>query len=103
EGAAFGRAALGGRTPTYLTPEELARVYDTLEAAFRVDLTRIPVSVETSPATATPDRLQVLDARGATRISMGVQSFVDSEAHAAGRPQKRAEVDRALADIREHA
>ncbi|WP_017585537.1 STM4012 family radical SAM protein [Nocardiopsis ganjiahuensis] len=103
EGAAFARAALGGGTPTYLTPEELARVYDTLEAAFRVDLTRIPVSVETSPATATPDRLQVLDARGTTRISMGVQSFVDSEAHAAGRPQKRAEVDRALADIREHA
>ncbi len=103
EGAAFARAALGGGTPTYLTAEELTRVYDILESCFRLDLARIPVSVETSPATATPDRLQVLDARGATRISMGVQSFIDSEAHAAGRPQKRAEVDRALTDIREHA
>ncbi|MGW5875426.1 STM4012 family radical SAM protein [Nocardiopsis terrae] len=102
-GASFARAALGGGTPTYLTAEELVRVYDLVERSFGVDLTTIPVSVETSPATATPDRLQVLDERGATRISMGVQSFVDSEAHAAGRPQKRGEVDRALADIREHA
>ena len=100
EGASFARAALGGGTPTYLTAEELVRVYDLLERALSVDLTAIPTSVETSPATATPDRLAVLAERGATRISMGIQSFIDSEAHAAGRPQKRAEVDRALADIR---
>ncbi len=103
ENAAFARAALGGGTPTYLTADELTRVYDTVERHFPLDPRAVPVSVETSPATATPDRLQVLDARGMTRISMGVQSFLDSEAHAAGRPQKRAEVDRALADIREHA
>jgi oxygen-independent coproporphyrinogen-3 oxidase len=101
-GAAFARAALGGGTPTYLTADELARVYDLTERAFGVDLAAIPVSVETSPATATPDRLAVLAERGATRLSIGVQSFLDAEAHAAGRPQKRAEVDRALAAIREH-
>jgi len=102
DGARFARAALGGGTPTYLTADELVRVYDLTERAYGVDLARIPVSVETSPATATPDRLDVLEARGLTRISMGVQSFLDSEAHAAGRPQKRAEVDRALTAIREH-
>jgi oxygen-independent coproporphyrinogen-3 oxidase len=101
EGAAFARAALGGGTPTYLSAEELVRAYDLIEFALDVDLSKIPMSVETSPATATPDRLAVLDERGATRISMGVQSFIDSEAHSAGRPQKRAEVDRALTDIRE--
>ncbi len=100
-GAVFARAALGGGTPTYLNAEELVRVYDLIESALDVDLAEVPMSVETSPATATPDRLAVLNERGATRISMGVQSFIDSEAHAAGRPQKRAEVDRALADIRE--
>ncbi|MBR8744214.1 STM4012 family radical SAM protein [Nocardiopsis sp. MG754419] len=102
EGAVFARAALGGGTPTYLTAEELVRVYDLLERSLGVDLTALPMSVETSPATATPDRLAVLEERGVTRISMGVQSFLDSEAHAAGRPQKRAEVDRALTDIRAH-
>ena len=100
EGASFARAALGGGTPTYLTADELTRVFDLLEHALGLDMTQIPTSVETSPATATPDRLAVLNERGTTRISMGVQSFLDAEAHAAGRPQKRAEVDRALADIR---
>lgn len=99
-GATFSRVALGGGTPTYLTADELSDVYDLLEASMSVDLTSLPVSVETSPATATPDRLAVLAERGVTRISMGIQSFIDAEAHAAGRPQKRSEVDRALAAIR---
>jgi coproporphyrinogen III oxidase-like Fe-S oxidoreductase len=62
---------------------------------------RVPLSVETSPATATPDRLEVLAAHGTTRISIGVQSFLDSEARAAGRPQHLAEVMTALQAIRD--
>jgi oxygen-independent coproporphyrinogen-3 oxidase len=58
------------------------------------------MSVETSPTTATPDRLDVLMAHGVRRISMGVQSFLDAEAHAAGRPQRRSDVDRALTVLR---
>ena len=37
---------------------------------------------------------------GVHRVSIGVQSFLDAEAHAAGRPQRRAEVEAALAAIR---
>ena len=33
-------------------------------------------------------------AHGTTAVSIGVQSFLDAEAHAAGRPQRRADVDR---------
>ncbi|TDQ53792.1 STM4012 family radical SAM protein [Actinorugispora endophytica] len=102
-GAGFARAAFGGGTPTYLSAPELERLYDLAEDTLGADLAGIPVSVETSPATATPDRLAVLAERGATRISIGVQSFVDAEARAAGRPQRRSEVDRALAAIRAHA
>jgi oxygen-independent coproporphyrinogen-3 oxidase len=58
------------------------------------------LSVETSPATATADRLAVLAAHGTTRVSIGVQSFLDREAHAAGRPQRRSDVESALAEIR---
>src|SRR6202022_70847 len=61
----------------------------------------MPLSVETSPATATADRLAVLRQHGTHRISMGVQSFLDVEAHAAGRPQKADEVARALGAIRD--
>ncbi|WP_432975763.1 STM4012 family radical SAM protein [Dactylosporangium sp. CA-233914] len=99
-GARYARAAIGGGTPTYLTAPELTELFDLLEAATGVDFQPVPLSVETSPATATADRLAVLNERGATRISIGVQSFLDAEAHAAGRPQRRAEVERALDAIR---
>lgn len=59
--------------------------------------------METSPATATPERLAVLAGHGTTRVSIGVQSFLDAEARAAGRPQRRAEVERALGAIRDAA
>lgn len=98
--ATYARAAIGGGTPTYLTAAELERLFDTVERATGADLRAVPTSVETSPATATADRLEVLLDRGTTRVSIGVQSFLDTEAHAAGRPQHRAEVDRALDTIR---
>lgn len=98
----FARAAVGGGTPTYLDAGTLDGLFDLLDHRFGVGPGQaVPLSVETSPATATPDRLAVLVARGTTRISIGVQSFVDDEAHAVGRPQRRAEVERALAAIRE--
>lgn len=96
--ASFAIAAFGGGTPTYLTATELERLCD-LAGRF-ADLTRIPLSVETSPATATTDRLTVLADRGTTRVSIGVQSFVDAEARSVIRPQKRAEVEAALDRIR---
>lgn len=96
--ASFATAAFGGGTPTYLTAAELDALCDI--ASRFADLTAIPVSAEASPATATADRLAVLKDRGVTRLSLGVQSFLDAEARAAGRPQQRAEVEGALGRIR---
>jgi oxygen-independent coproporphyrinogen-3 oxidase len=97
--ARFAAGAVGGGTPTYLDADELTELFDIVD-----DMTgapgAVPLSVETSPATATPDRLAVVAARGAWRVSLGVQSFLDAEAHAAGRPQRRSDVDRALTAIR---
>ncbi|WP_416905029.1 STM4012 family radical SAM protein [Micromonospora echinospora] len=98
--ARFVRAAFGGGTPTYLEAGELAELFDIAEETAGGPLAGLPISVETSPATATPDRLAVLAERGVTRVSIGVQSFLDVESRAAGRPQRRAEVDRALDAIR---
>ncbi|WJK38290.1 STM4012 family radical SAM protein [Solwaraspora sp. WMMA2056] len=96
--ARFTRVAVGGGTPTYLDADELSSMFDLIDR-FRPAGT--PTAVETSPATATPERLAVLRGRGTTRISIGVQSFLDVEARAAGRPQRRTEVERALAAIRD--
>ncbi|WP_412027620.1 STM4012 family radical SAM protein [Deinococcus yunweiensis] len=100
EGARFSQLALGGGTPTYLRAGDLERVFDVLEGTFGASPSALPASVETSPATATLDRLAVLAARGVSRVSIGVQSFVGSEVHSVGRAQDGAEVRQALDTIR---
>ncbi|MEU4161851.1 STM4012 family radical SAM protein [Actinoplanes sp. NPDC026670] len=97
--ASFSRLAIGGGTPTYLTAAELEELFGIVTGVFGAG--PVPLSVETSPATATPDRLAVLAAHGTTRISIGVQSFLDAEARAAGRPQRLDEVMAALQAIRD--
>ena len=101
EGTGYARAGFGGGTPTYLPAEELTELFAIATDVVGARLPGVPLSVETSPATATPDRLAVLAAHGTTRISIGVQSFLDAEAHAAGRPQRRAEVEAALGAVRD--
>ncbi|MEW1637963.1 STM4012 family radical SAM protein [Streptomyces sp. NPDC093801] len=96
----FTLAAFGGGTPTYLTADELTRLCDIGEKVMGADLKAASWSVETSPATATADRIAVLSERGATRVSIGVQSFIDEEARAAVRPQKREEVEASLARLK---
>jgi oxygen-independent coproporphyrinogen-3 oxidase len=99
--ATFARMAIGGGTPTYLDVAGLHTLFDIAEQVMGATPCTIPVSVETSPKTATPNRLQALRARGTDRISIGVQSFIEAESAAAGRAQRTADVERALANIRE--
>jgi oxygen-independent coproporphyrinogen III oxidase len=95
------RMAIGGGTPTYLEPRQLGRLFDLAERWFDASPKFVPTSVETSPKTATADRLAVLRERGVERVSIGVQSFLDAETHAIGRPQSLGEVHAALGRLRE--
>jgi oxygen-independent coproporphyrinogen-3 oxidase len=97
----FANAAFGGGTPTFLDAAELSRLFDIAVKWMGVEFGEIPLSVEASPATATADRLRVLAERGTTRLSLGVQSFDEVEARTAVRPQKAADVERALAAVRD--
>ena len=96
----FANAAFGGGTPTYLNADELSRLFDIAAKVMGVGFGAIPLSVEASPDTATPDRLAVLAERGTTRLSLGVQSFDADEARSAVRPQKAADVFTALDAVR---
>jgi oxygen-independent coproporphyrinogen-3 oxidase len=95
---AITRAAVGGGTPTLLDPDQLARLFG---LAAQLGYRGGPMSVETSPETALPERLAVAIAAGADRISIGVQSFVDEECRAVNRPQRATDVHRALRAIRD--
>ena len=59
---------LGGGTPTFTEPAELARLLGGLPPAAEV-------TVEANPETVTPDLARLLRAHGVTRVSLGAQSF----------------------------
>jgi oxygen-independent coproporphyrinogen-3 oxidase len=59
---------LGGGTPTFTEPGELARLLEELPAAHEV-------TVEANPETLTPELATLLHEGGVTRVSLGAQSF----------------------------
>jgi oxygen-independent coproporphyrinogen-3 oxidase len=97
---AFARFALGGGTPSFLTASQLARVFEAVHRHWRIDLRRIPAGIEVSPETATPDRLALCRDAGIDRVSMGVQSFVDTELAALVRPNAPSQARTAIEHIR---
>src|SRR5882762_7754007 len=86
---------LGGGTPTILEPADLERVFHALRENFEV-APGAEITVECAPGTLTAEMLDVLVQCGVKRVSLGVQSWVDSEAAAVGRLHTR---ERVLEDI----
>jgi oxygen-independent coproporphyrinogen-3 oxidase len=82
---------LGGGTPTVLDAGQLQRIFDAVRSQFDVR-PDAEVTVECAPGTLSAEALQVLLHCGVSRVSLGVQSFVDAEAAAVGRLHKRSTV-----------
>jgi coproporphyrinogen III oxidase-like Fe-S oxidoreductase len=100
KGARFARVAIGGGTPTFLEPAELDRLFQILHGNFALN-GDAPIAIELSPKTALGERLAVLRQWGVWRVSLGVQSFVESETRALGRAQQAGEVRAALRRLRD--
>lgn len=94
-----GSVYLGGGTPTVLDSEQLQRIFAALQQHFSV-LPGAEVTVECAPGTLTPAMLDTLVECGVSRVSLGVQSFVDGEAAAVGRLHKRVTVLEDIARLR---
>lgn len=92
--------ALGGGTPTYLLPGDLERLLDVARNVMGADPSRVPTSVETSPASASTGSIQLLADAGIRRVSIGIQSFVPDEVATLGRDQTPEQVASALGLIR---
>jgi oxygen-independent coproporphyrinogen-3 oxidase len=95
-GPRFARFAVGGGTPTFFNDDELTALFDVVEQIMGADPRVVPAGIEASPDTLTASKVALLKERGVSRVSLGIQSFVESEAAASGRPQSRQEVDAAL-------
>jgi putative oxygen-independent coproporphyrinogen III oxidase len=80
---------LGGGTPTVLSSAQLRRIFNAVRSRFSVTA-GAEITVECAPGTLTAEMLETLLNCGVNRVSLGVQSFIDSEAAAVGRLHKRA-------------
>ncbi|MFN6486809.1 MULTISPECIES: STM4012 family radical SAM protein [unclassified Nostoc] len=99
--ASFARFAIGGGTPTQLPIEHLETVLDIAENTMGAKLQEIPISVEVSPETATEEKLKLLRSHAVDRVSIGVQSFINSEVLATQRRQSTTQVEATLTRIKE--
>ncbi len=90
---------LGGGTPTLMASELLAKLIDAMRAEFSLDADA-EITVECAPGQLADATLEAMVTAGVNRVSLGVQSFVDSEAHASGRLHDRATVEADLRRLR---
>jgi oxygen-independent coproporphyrinogen-3 oxidase len=85
---------LGGGTPTFTAPGELARL---LEALAEAD----ELTVEANPETVTPELARLLRAGGVNRVSLGAQSFLPKLLSLLERRASPDDVRRALHTLRD--
>jgi len=86
---------LGGGTPTHLSPPQLSQLLDTIHRWF----TFAPgheFTIEGNPADLTPEKTQLLAARGVTRVSLGGQSFDEQKLRLLERDHGPADVARSV-------
>jgi oxygen-independent coproporphyrinogen-3 oxidase len=90
---------LGGGTPTILDISQLERLFVTISQNFIVE-SDAEITVECASGTLTATMLEAFHRCGVNRVSLGVQSFVDTEAASVGRLHKRATVLEDIARLR---
>ena len=91
----FSSLTVGGGTPLLLSPAQLQRMFSIVKRT--APMTEKPeIIVETAPNQTTEEKLALLRENGVTRVSIGVQSFLDSELLTMGRRHRAAQAEKAL-------
>lgn len=85
----------GGGTPSLLSPEQFKSICAALRSQFKV-AANAEITVEAAPGQIDDRLLDAFGAEGVNRVSLGVQSFVDSESRAVGRLHMSADCFREL-------
>ncbi len=89
----------GGGTPTALSPEDLARVMDRVEARFEIG-PRAELAIESDPRTLSDAMIATIGRLGFTRASFGVQEFDPAVQAAINRIQPPEMVARTVEGLR---
>lgn len=91
---------VGGGTPTYLTPDQLDRLFTAIDRWLPRVGESPEVSVESTPESWTAEKAAVLAAHGVNRASIGVQSFQPHLLEALDRRHGVEHVGRAVEAVR---
>ena len=97
EFAEFDTIYLGGGTPSLLSPAQIEALLDKIRGTYRI-LPDTEITIEINPADWGRKELGMLRGLGINRISIGVQSFNDSELTFLGRRHNRAHAIRTIED-----
>jgi len=91
---------IGGGTPTVLPLLHIERIFEAIQRRFAPGI-GTEITIEANPGTVSPAKLEGLRALGVTRLSLGVQSFVEEELRLLGRIHSAPEAIEALRAGRE--
>jgi oxygen-independent coproporphyrinogen-3 oxidase len=89
----------GGGTPSLLSAQQFGRIFQHLRGEFDVDASA-EITLECAPGQLAEETLEELLRQGMSRISFGVQSFVDQETAAVGRLHTHQQCDAEIARAR---
>ncbi len=95
----FDTVYFGGGTPSFFGGERLCAVLEEAKDAFPIE-EDAEITVECNPSSTSLPLLQALKAAGVNRISLGVQSALNSERALLGRASSAEQVRRAAGDCR---
>lgn len=90
---------LGGGTPTILHEELIKNIMTHLTQSFEI-LPDAEITIEANPGTLNEKKLDAIINSGINRISIGAQSFADTELRFMGRQHRAADIDAAVASAR---
>ncbi|MEA1960346.1 MAG: radical SAM family heme chaperone HemW [Bacillota bacterium] len=83
--AQFDTIFLGGGTPSLLLPDQVSRILEAVFANYKFVDGGPEISLEANPATLQFQQMQELGTAGINRLSIGGQSFLDTELRIMGR------------------
>ncbi|MDD4874175.1 MAG: radical SAM family heme chaperone HemW [Dehalococcoidales bacterium] len=95
----IGSVYFGGGTPSLLSPEQLSEILSSVKKHYLV-ANNAEITIEANPGTVNAAYLAAIKKVGINRLSLGIQSFNDTELTMLGRIHNAAEARDAVADAR---
>lgn len=95
----FDTVYFGGGTPSIIEPELIGKILSEASTQFNID-ENSEITIECNPSKNLNEAFKLYKAYGINRISLGMQSAVDSERFALGRSAGKKEVENAIKSAR---